>query len=35
MNEGRITGELQIDECTEAKIGMLMVETAEAQGRAA
>ena len=27
MNEGRITGELPIAECTEAKIGLLMVET--------
>jgi general nucleoside transport system ATP-binding protein len=29
MNEGRITGELPIEACTEAKIGLLMVETAE------
>ena len=28
MNEGRITGELPIGECTEAKLGMLMVENA-------
>jgi len=28
MNEGRITGELPINECTEARIGLLMVETA-------
>jgi simple sugar transport system ATP-binding protein len=27
MNEGRITGELPIAECTEAKVGLLMVET--------
>ena len=27
MNEGRITGELPIAECSEAKIGLLMVET--------
>jgi hypothetical protein len=25
MNQGRITGELPIDACTEARIGMLMV----------
>ena len=29
MNEGRITGELPIGACTESKVGMLMVETAE------
>jgi ABC-type uncharacterized transport system ATPase subunit len=29
MNEGRITGELPIGECTEAKLGLLMVETAD------
>jgi simple sugar transport system ATP-binding protein len=29
MNEGRITGELPIAQCTEAKVGMLMVETAD------
>ena len=29
MNEGRITGALPIAECTEAKLGMLMVETAD------
>jgi ABC-type uncharacterized transport system ATPase subunit len=35
MNEGRITGELPINECTEAKVGLLMVETADTQGVAA
>ena len=35
MNEGRITGELPINECTEAKVGLLMVETAETEGAAA
>jgi general nucleoside transport system ATP-binding protein len=35
MNEGRITGELAIGECTEAKVGMLMVETSAAVGVAA
>ena len=35
MNEGRITGELPINECTEAKVGLLMVETADMQGQAA
>ena len=30
MNDGRITGELPINECTEAKVGLLMVETADA-----
>ena len=35
MNEGRITGELPIDACTEAKIGRLMVETAETEGAVA
>ena len=29
MNEGRITGELPVGACTESKVGMLMVETAE------
>lgn len=29
MNEGRITGELPIAECTEARLGLLMVETAD------
>ena len=32
MNEGRITGELPIDECTEARVGLLMVETTAAAG---
>ena len=35
MNEGRITGELPIDQCTEARLGLLMVETADAPGQAA
>ncbi len=35
MNEGRITGELPIGECTEARIGLLMVETAPAERQAA
>ncbi|MES2993522.1 MAG: ABC transporter ATP-binding protein [Pseudomonadota bacterium] len=32
MNEGRITGELPIGECTEAKLGLLMIETVDAAG---
>ncbi|MEP7099500.1 MAG: ABC transporter ATP-binding protein [Burkholderiales bacterium] len=35
MNEGRITGELAVGECTEAKVGLLMVETAETEGATA
>ena len=35
MNEGRITGELPIAECTEAKLGLLMVETADTAGAVA
>jgi len=31
MNEGRITGELPIEQCSEARIGLLMCETREAQ----
>jgi ABC-type uncharacterized transport system ATPase subunit len=29
MNEGRITGELPIDECNERRLGVLMVENRE------
>ena len=35
MNEGRITGELPIAECTEAKVGLLMVEAADTQAQVA
>ena len=35
MNEGRITGELPIGECTEAKVGLLMVETRAHERQAA
>jgi len=30
MNQGRVTGELPIADCTEARLGMLMVEGAAA-----
>jgi len=35
MNEGRITGDLPVNECTEVKLGMLMVEATEQAQRAA
>ena len=35
MNAGCITGELPINECTEAKLGLLMVETAPGERQAA
>ena len=35
MNEGRITGELPIGACTEATLGLLMVETADTEGAVA